>query len=127
MQNSDVFDSVWFQVADMERATEFYSALLGTPPVYASKYWTSFDLGNGHLGLHGPSDPSINRPSGGWVLCLDTEDLAGFIVVARAAGADVEDGYHQTPRGAIATFRDPDGNSLQAIQLGANVDELRAP
>lgn len=121
-----MFDSAWFQVADMEQATRFYSALLGVPPVYASEYWTAFDLGNGQLGLHGPSKPSVSRPSGGWVLCLATEDLAGLMVVARAAGADVEDGYHQTPRGAIATFRDLDGNSLQAIQIGAIVDELQA-
>ncbi|MCC6404063.1 MAG: VOC family protein [Fimbriimonadaceae bacterium] len=119
-----MFDSVWFQVADMERASRFYASLLGRDPAYESAYWTSFDLGNGQLGLHGPSDPGATSPQGGWVLCLATDDLAEFVARAKGAGADVEDGYHQTPRGAIASFRDPDGNRLQAIKVGATVADL---
>lgn len=118
-----MLDSVWFSVSDMDRATAFYSAVLMREPSYSSEYWTSFDLGNAVLGLHGPSDPEAQAPSGGWVVCVATDDVRGFMERAGAAGAKVEDGFHQTPRGVVASFCDPDGNRLQAMQLGARVSD----
>lgn len=108
----------------MDRSTRFYSDTLGLEIAYSSPYWTSFKVGEGQIGLHGPSDPSLTCPVGGWVLSLIVNDLPSLKTKLEKDGATVTDGYHDTPRGAILTFEDPDGNRIQAMQLGVKAAEL---
>jgi predicted enzyme related to lactoylglutathione lyase len=109
----------------MEAATAFYTAVLGVSPSHVSPFWTAFDAGGVTIGLHGPDGDEAPAPSGGWTLCIACDDLPGLVARVRAAGGLVEDGYHQTPRGAVATFRDLDGNRLQAIEPGSDAAELQ--
>lgn len=114
-------DTVWFHASDMERATAFYASVLGLKVQYASPYWTAIACGEVTIGLH-HSDGS--QSSGGWVVSVLCDDLRALRAALAAAGARVSDEYHDTPRGAILDFWDPDGNHLQAMQLGAKAADL---
>lgn len=117
-------DTVWFQVQDMERSLTFYRDVLGLECSYQSEYWSSLRVGDSQIGLHGPSDASRPAPVAGWVVSLLTNDLAALKTTLLEAGATFESEYHDTPRGAVLSFQDPDGNRLQAMQLGAKSSEL---
>jgi hypothetical protein len=41
----------------------------------------------------------------------------------RDAGG-TEHGLHQTPGGVVLTIGDPDGNPMQAMQVGAKLEDL---
>ena len=117
-------DTIWFSVRDMERAVAFYSNVFGLETGHSSPHWTSMKIGEFQIGLHGPSDPTLPQPVAGWVVSVVTDDLKALRDMLLGAGADVDDGYHDTPRGAVLSFRDPDGNRLQAMQLGMKASEI---
>jgi predicted enzyme related to lactoylglutathione lyase len=107
----------------MERSLAFYRDILGLAVAYGSPYYTSFDLGNGvKLGLHPSQSPPGDRR--GWVVCFLTADVRALRKTLEAAGAAVEPGYHDIPRGVVMDLVDPDGNRLQATQLGVKAKEL---
>jgi catechol 2,3-dioxygenase-like lactoylglutathione lyase family enzyme len=113
-------DTVWCGVSDMDRAVEFYRDRLGLEPGYTSQFWTSFKLAEGlQLGLHGGGGGA----SGGFVVSFLTDDLQALRTSLVEAGVKVGD-FHDTPRGAIMDVFDPDGNRLQAMQLGAKAADL---
>lgn len=112
-------DTVWCGVSDMERAVAFYRDQLGLELGFTSPYWSSFTLGSVQLGLHGGGAAS----NGGFVVSFLTEDLASL--KARLSGAGFKVGeFHDTPRGAVMDVFDPDGNRMQAMQLGAKASSL---
>ncbi len=113
-------DTVWCGVTDMDRAVAFYRDLLGLAPGFTSPFWTSISLGKElQLGLHGGGTSG----DGGFVVSFLTDDLAALRHSLTAAGVKVGE-YHDTPRGAIMDVFDPDGNRLQAMQLGAKAADL---
>ncbi|HXH61352.1 MAG TPA: VOC family protein [Fimbriimonadaceae bacterium] len=112
-------DTVWCPVTDMERSVAFYRDVLGLKPGFESPYWTSFDLGGVQLGLHFGG----GKPGGGFVVSVLTDDLPALR--SRLVGANCEVGeYHDTPRGTVMDIADPDGNRLQAMQLGTKAAEF---
>lgn len=116
-------DTIWCEVTDMERSIAFYRDLLGLTCAYESPYYTSFDLGNGvKLGLHPSKTPPGERK--GWVIAFLTADVVALRAQLESAGAIVLPGYHDIPRGVVMDLRDPDGNRLQATQLGVKAKEL---
>jgi predicted enzyme related to lactoylglutathione lyase len=108
----------------MDRAIAFYRDVLGLSPSYESPYWTSIPIGDCRIGLHPPFSESAPKGQGGWVIGVETQDIVALRATLVEAGAWVMEGYHQTPGGAVMDFRDPDGNQLQAIQVGSEVEEL---
>lgn len=113
------------QVADMDRAVTFYRDVLGLDPGYTSPHWSEFKMGETRIGLHPSFDGSPVEPDGrGWVLGVATPDIRELRTKLVATGVKVAEGYHDTPSGAVMDFRDPDGNALQAIQLGAKAKDL---
>lgn len=111
------------QTADMDRATRFYRDCLGLTPKYESAMWTSFQIGETDLGLHPPFGESAPRGSG-WTIGLEVSDVAAVKARLIEHGAEIELDYHDVPRGVILGFKDPDGNSLQAIQNGITIADL---
>lgn len=109
-------DTVMVGVKDMAAMTAFYRDALGLEPVYESVHWTSFDIGGVQLGLHGGGDGSA--PQGGFVPSFRVDDIKTFQAHLKGMGASVDEDLHQTPRGPILNFRDPEGNVWQAIQVG---------
>lgn len=113
-------DTVWCGVSDMDRAVAFYRDQLGLTPSFVSPFWTSIKLADAvQLGLHGGGGGA----SGGFVVSFLTDDLAALREQLTSAGVKVGE-FHDTPRGAIMDVFDPDGNRLQAMQLGAKAADL---
>jgi predicted enzyme related to lactoylglutathione lyase len=114
-------DTVWCGVSDMDRAVAFYRDQLGLTPAFVSPFWTSIKLDGGvQLGLHGGGG---GGEGGGYVMSFTTDDLA--MLRERLVGAGCKVGeYHDTPRGAVMDVFDPDGNRMQAMQLGAKAAKL---
>lgn len=109
-------DTVMVGVQDMAAMTAFYRRALGLEPTYESPHWTAFDIGGVQLGLH--AGGSGEAPGGGFVPSFRVEDIRAFLGHLQEMGADVEPDLHQTPRGPLLTFRDPEGHAWQAIQVG---------
>lgn len=101
-------------VRNMPRMTAFVSAISGEEPLYASPHFTSFALGDGRLGLH--SGGSDGRGQN-WRPCLQVHEIDAFLARVEEAGGQKEAGPHDTPRGPVYDFRDPEGNPWQAIVL----------
>jgi len=124
MSQLSKLDTVWFSVRDMDRAIEFYSGALGLEVVYQSPYWSSVRIGESQIGLHGPNDPERPGPVGGWVVSVLTDDIIGLKQALSGTGCKVAEEFHDTPRGAVLSFEDPDGNQLQAMELGVKASDL---
>lgn len=41
----------YYNVQDMDRAIQFYTAALNMQKVYGHEYWTTMQMGSSHIGL----------------------------------------------------------------------------
>ncbi len=105
--------SVYFivYVADMDRAVRFYQQAFGFERSYGSPQWTSLQLGNGQVGLHGGRSDTDTRAIG---LGLDVDDIEAAVARAVEAGARVS--HPPQPREGepiiLAKVIDTEGNEL---------------
>jgi catechol 2,3-dioxygenase-like lactoylglutathione lyase family enzyme len=116
-------DHVYYWVADMDRAVAFYRDTLGLRLVRQDgPSWAAFDVGGRTLALHGAVDGRALDPGGATaVLDVDDLDVAQAILAGRGVTFDHEGDV--TGYARFASFRDPDGNTLQLIEyLGAAAD-----
>lgn len=108
-------------VADMDRSLGFYRDVLGLKPEYTSPYWSSFQLGNGRIGLH-PFNPDQEKGGEpGWIVGFEVIDVFAFRKYLEDNLVVMKSDLHQTPSGVIFDFEDPDGNRLQAWQKGSKL------
>jgi catechol 2,3-dioxygenase len=110
-------DHVWFWVADMDRAVDFYTGPLGLPlRMRHGDDWAELDGGGIRIGLHGgPSAEASPLPGGTVVFEVDDLDLAkaGF----EERGLAFDEHLGEVPGYArYASFTDPDGNTVQIIE-----------
>ncbi len=120
-------NTVICQTSDMDRSVAFYRDVLGLTPGHTSPYWSDFKVGDTRIGIHPPfegSQPPFATQGKGWVLGLATDDIRGLRAKLEAAGAAITGDWHDTPSGVIFEFLDPDGHTLQAIQLGLFTKDL---
>lgn len=119
--------TTWCQTTDMDRSVAFYRDLLGLKAEMISPYWSQFDLGNGKIGIH-PQLDKDSEPRGqvgkGWYLGIEVDDIRATRKTLEAAGVQIADDYHDIPGGVIITFADPDGNPIQAIQMGITLKDF---
>ncbi|HRF59396.1 MAG TPA: VOC family protein [Fimbriimonadaceae bacterium] len=119
--------TIWCQASDMVRSVEFYRDVVGLPVGYESAHWTEFPLANGKLALHlamnGATTP-LGLPMSGWQVGLQTSDIVALRSRLAEAGATVAATFHDIPGGVTLDFTDPDGNPLQAVQLGVTAAAL---
>ena len=112
----------------MERSIAFYRDVLGLTATYTSPYWSEFQVGQNRLGLH-PKLKSASEPLGiyekGWFLGIACSDLKALREKLDGAGAKIHGDYHAVPGGVVLDFVDPDGNTLEAFQEGAKLQEFR--
>ena len=112
-------------VLDVKATATFYRDVLGLTPVVSTPYWSDFMLGSVRLGLHPPfKDGTPQKASGGWILGVETKDLAALKIRLQDSGNPTSSKYHEVPGGVVLDFADPDGNPLQAIQLGAQMSDF---
>jgi catechol 2,3-dioxygenase-like lactoylglutathione lyase family enzyme len=110
-------DHVWFWVADMNRAVDFYTGRLGLQlRMRHGNDWAEVDGGDIRIGLHGgPGADASPTPGGTVVFEVDDLDLAKAGLEQRSLAFDEHLG--EVPGYArYASFTDPDGNSMQLIE-----------
>jgi predicted enzyme related to lactoylglutathione lyase len=110
---------VWTAADRFAAMVRFYRDTLGLTPRSARSDFINFDwhgvrLSVGvHDGVHGPSADPLRI-----MINLAVDDI--HAVHARLAGAGVSFSRRPEPEnwgGLVATFTDPDGNTLQLLQL----------
>lgn len=102
-------------VADMDRATTFYSRSLGATTVWASPRWSSIRIAGVRIGLFADSAHGGGRVG----LHFAVNDLAAACSsVERAGGKIVSSGSQVAPGVVVAEVSDTEGNifSLQEMR-----------
>jgi glyoxylase I family protein len=112
---------VRYQVADVERAVNFYTKLLGFERQQSNPAFASVTLDNLWLLLSGPG-ASGSRPMpdgrrqepGGWNrIVLYSDALDDRIQELRTAGVHVRNTIETGPGGRQILIEDPDGNPIE--------------
>jgi len=113
---------VWdvsFRVADLERSVDFYENVLRLQKKYQFSTYAGFDCGGVEIGLipGRETEPQPDAP------CLDflVRDVDEAHQVLRDRGVHFLEEPHDTPWGGrVAIFTDPDGHTLQLVQIDWN-------
>jgi lactoylglutathione lyase len=97
-------------VADMERATRFYTDVFEAEVRFASPHWSSLMIAGVSVGLH-PGAEGDRREIG---LGVDVDDLDAACEAIAAAGGRVvkRPEYRATERITIGTVADTEGNEF---------------
>jgi predicted enzyme related to lactoylglutathione lyase len=109
--------AVTLTVADLDRAMRFYEGVLGLAKKYTFQDYAGFDCGGVEIGLKtwgGLEEPRKGEP------CIDllVESVDELYHTLGAKGVDFVTEPRDTPWGGrIASFSDPDGNTLQLTEI----------
>ncbi len=103
-------------VADMDRATRFYTDVFGADVGFASPHWTSLTIAGVAIGLH-PGAQGDRREIG---LGFDVDDVDAACAAVTAAGGRVVKPPEHRPqeRITIGTLADPEGNEFTITLSG---------
>lgn len=110
--------SVTFYVSDLERAAKFYEETLGLEKKYEYASYVGFECGGVEIGLipRAKKDRGISPTSPSVEFLVDNADKAYNEL--RSKGAKFTKTLHDEPWGGKqATFTDPDGNTLEIVQI----------
>jgi len=134
---SDSHAFAGFSVDDIDAARAFYADVLGLTVSEANGMLTLHLAGGGRVLLYPKSD---HEPAGFTVLNLPVDDIDAAVDSLATAGVAFEryDGMPHDERGVvrppdpsygppIAWFKDPAGNILSVLQLGAHPEAEGAP
>jgi predicted enzyme related to lactoylglutathione lyase len=109
---------------NMKALQNFYHKVLGLDYGYQSPHWTTFEVGDVRIALHPTYSEVVGSPGGrGWVLGFAVEDIVDLRARLTASGVTTRE-FHDTPGGVVMDFQDPDGNRLQAMQVGKKIADL---
>jgi len=119
------FHGVRYQVKDVSRSAEFYSAHLGFKVEHEHlPAFANLSLGPLNLLLSGP-DASGSRPlpdgrtqePGGWNrIVLRASDLASWVEQLKEAGVPLRNQVESGPAGRQIQLEDPDGNPIELFE-----------
>lgn len=108
-------DHVYYWTRDMDRAVAFYTEVLGLALVYRSgSEWAEVEATPIRLALHLATDQRL-AASGTVVFRVRDLDETRRALERRGVAFDEHVGEVEG-RARFATFRDPDGNPIQAIE-----------
>ena len=117
--------TVRYQIADVERALDFYTTKLGfevdvrNTPAFASVTRGALRLllsGPGSSGAR-PMPDGRNQAAGGWNrIVLFVDDLETQIATLRKAGVVFRNRVETGPGGSQIQIEDPDGNPIELHQ-----------
>jgi CreA protein len=113
-------DHVWFWVADMDRAVEFYTKGLALDlRMRHGDDWAELEAGDVRLGLHGGATSDAVPTPGGTVV-FEVDDLDAARAALEERGVSFDEHLGEVPGYArYASFTDPDGNAMQLIEYEA--------
>ena len=105
-----------YNVGDMDRAKEWYGAVLGIRPYFDEPFYVGFDVGGFELGLQ-PDEPGAPRTSTGVVAYWGVDDADAAFGRLLELGATGHSGVQDVGDGIrVATVLDPYGNVLGVIE-----------
>ena len=111
-------DHVYYWTSDLDRAVKFYQEVVGLNLRFREgSKWAEFDAGPVRLALHGAVE---GRPIelGGATAVFRVDDLDAARAALEARGAEFDEHVGEVEGyGRFASFRDPDGNVAQIIEL----------
>ena len=106
----------------LETLASFYSTLLGVPLEkeehggMAVHYGT--DIGTVHFAIHAPADfKEAARGNSATKIAFEVDALQPYVDRLRAAGHEPWQDVHDEGFGPVASFRDPDGNLIELVEL----------
>jgi predicted enzyme related to lactoylglutathione lyase len=105
-------------VADLDAMARFYGEALGLPVVERNERFVAFGGAGAPLALEaggpppaGPRDKGRNPT----LFQLAVADIAASVAALRERGVPFEGDIRRGPYGALAPFRDPEGNRLALL------------
>jgi predicted enzyme related to lactoylglutathione lyase len=105
-----------YNVGDIDRAKEWYGAVLGIRPYFDEPFYVGFDVGGFELGLQ-TDDPGVPRASTGVVAYWGVDDADAAFGRLLELGATGHSGVQDVGDGIrVATVLDPYGNVLGVIE-----------
>lgn len=109
-------DHVYYWTADMDRAVTFYEGVLGLRLLRREESsWAEFDAGAIRFALHGAVEGHPVDP-GGATAVFEVDDLDAARIVLEGKGVELSHVGEVEGLARFASFRDPDGNTVQIIE-----------
>ena len=106
-------------VADLERMTRFYSETLGLSVGERSARFVALGGAGAPLALEAggpPAGPPRDKEQNPTLVQFAVSDIDGAVTALAARGVRFEGEVRRCPFGALAFFRDPEGNRLALLQ-----------
>jgi predicted enzyme related to lactoylglutathione lyase len=114
--NLGPIDHVYYWVSDMDRAVKFYEDVLGLELRQRNgPTWAEFDGGSVTLAIHQAVEGWPAQP-GGATAVFKTADLDTARSELEGRGVEFGHAGEVGEWARYATFKDPDGNTLQLIE-----------
>ena len=105
--------TVIYAAADLARARDWYTTVLGKPPYFDQPFYVGFEVGGFELGLIPDGVPGSAGATAYW----GTRDAAAELARLEGLGATVESPLADVGEGIkVATVRDPYGNLFGIIE-----------
>ena len=104
--------SVYYTVADMDRAAAFYDKVFGMKLKFRDgDKWTQLDAGNVSVALSSREESA--SAEGGAVVAFEVEDMGAFESRLAEAGAEIIQRRDMGSHGKVIAFKDSEGNIVQ--------------
>lgn len=106
-------------VADLDRATAFYRDILGLPVVERTPRFAAFGGAGAPLALEAGGPPVAGpreKERNPTLTQFAVADIEGSVAALGARGVAFAGAIRRGPFGALAFFRDPEGNRLALLQ-----------
>lgn len=104
------FDSVFYYTANLDRAVEFYTKVLGLQ-LTSRDVVARFSIDGVLFELVPTTDPALLSGNGNARLVLAVDSIEAAAAHLETRGVKVSD-IHRVENGRLAPFRDPDGNEI---------------
>ena len=108
---------VMIVVRNMERSVAFYRDVLGLKLLIKQDNWSQLDAGNIILGLHPEGEEVKVSPTTGMSIGIYVNDIDKACVEIRRRFGKITVGPRSEPFGRWALVFDPDGYSIQIIEM----------
>ena len=108
-----------YHVADIEKAKEWYSSILGFAPYFDQPFYVGFNVGGYELGLQPTDADATNKAdkADGAVAYWGVADAAAALAMLLKKGATAHEDLQDVGEGIkVAAVKDPFGNIFGVIE-----------